>query len=231
MTDIQKKKRRSLIYLALALIVMAAAGVALGGPALKLAADPQHFRQWVQEQGFLGQLAFVGMVILQIVVAAIPGEPLEIAAGYAFGVTQGTILCLTGSAIGGGLVFLLVRRFGMPLVELFFSKEKIQKIENLPLFKEPEKLYGTMVLLFLIPGTPKDLITYIAGLTRMRLIPWLLITGLVRFPSVITSTLGGNALDQGSWGFAAIVFGGTAAVSLLGLWLYRRISKANAQKT
>ena len=66
-----------------------------------------------------------GMVVLQVVVAVIPGEPLEIAAGYAFGALEGTLLCMVGTWIGGLMVFLLVRRFGVRAVEIFFPLEKL----------------------------------------------------------------------------------------------------------
>ena len=70
---------------------------ALGKPMAALFEDPERFRSWVREMGAGGRLAFVGMVAVQIVVAFIPGEPLEIAAGYAFGAWEGTLLCMLGA--------------------------------------------------------------------------------------------------------------------------------------
>ncbi len=61
--------------------------------------------------------------------------------------------------------------------------------------------------MFLFPGTPKDLLTYCAGLTHMQLGRWLALSVVGRIPSVITSTIGGDALGAGSYGFAALVFG------------------------
>ena len=76
-----------------------------------------------------------------------------------------------------------------------------------------------------IPGTPKDLLSYFAGLTDIKMGRWLLITTVARIPSVITSTVGGNAVGEQNYLFAILVFAGTLAVSALGLLIYQRISK------
>ena len=76
-----------------------------------------------------------------------------------------------------------------------------------------------------IPGTPKDLLSYFAGLTDIKLGRWLVISTIARLPSVITSTIGGNAVGEQNYLFAVLVFAGTLAVSALGLWIYQRISK------
>ena len=68
---------------------------------------------------------------LQVLVAVIPGEPLEISGGYAFGAVQGTVLCMLGAFLGGVVVFAFVRRFGRELVEVFFPKEKIESLRFL----------------------------------------------------------------------------------------------------
>ena len=88
---------------------------------------------------------------------------------------------------------------------------------------------STPLLLFLIPGTPKDLLTYCAGLTKIRLPAWMLITSVARFPSVITSTLGGSALGMADYTFAAVVFGITLLLSLGGVLLYRYITRARGR--
>ena len=96
----------------------------VGRPMVRLASQPERFRQWVDGMGPWSRLAFVGMMALQIFVAVIPGEPLELGAGYAFGSLQGTALCLLGAALGSVLVVLFVRCFGARAVEIFFPREK-----------------------------------------------------------------------------------------------------------
>ena len=81
----------------------------VGVPLVQLASEPERFRQWVEGFGPWGRVAYMGLVILQILAAFIPGEPLEIAGGYVFGAVEGTVLCLLADAVGSTLVFLLVR--------------------------------------------------------------------------------------------------------------------------
>ena len=190
-----------------------------GKPLVRFVSEPEQFRLWVEERGWWGRAAFVGMVLLQVIVAVIPGEPLEIAAGYAFGFWEGTLLCLVGMTIGGALVFGFVRRFGVRALEVFFSKEKI---ENIKFLQNNRRVYLIVILAFLLPGTPKDVLSYAAGLTKIRFKHWLWITSVCRLPSLVTSTLGGNALGTESWVQAVVIFAATVGVSLIGLWVYKR---------
>lgn len=205
------------VFLALSLLLV----FLVGGPMLRFIQDPAGFRAWVNGHGIWGRLAFVGMMFFQVVVAFIPGEPLEIAAGYAFGFWEGTFLCLTGAFLGGLFVFLFVRNWGIRAVEVFFPREKIL---NLKFLRDKKKRDALTFLLFLIPGTPKDVLTYCAGLTDMPLSTWLLISTVARIPSVVTSTVGGDALGLQDYWFAILVFGVTLAISACGWLLYKRVS-------
>ena len=198
-----------------------------GRPLIRFVSEPERFRLWVDDRGIWGRLAFLGMVILQILVAVIPGEPLEIAAGYAFGFWEGTFLCILGMTIGGALVFVFVRKFGIRAVEVFFSREKIQSLQFL---QNHRRVTLLVMLVFLIPGTPKDILSYMAGLTPIRFSHWLLITSVCRLPSVITSTMGGDALGAGEPITAILVFAITLCISLGGYLLYRHIQQKEAQK-
>lgn len=204
------------------IFVLFSAAVAwlIGKPLLQFVSEPEKFRQWVDSHGLLGPLAFLGMMLLQVFVAVIPGEPLEIGAGYAFGAVEGTILCILGAAIGSTLVFLFVRRFGVRAVEVFISREKIQSLRFL---QNTRRVHLFLLVAFLLPGTPKDVLCYVAGLTTLKLGPFILISSICRLPSIVTSTIGGNALGSGQWGMAAIVFAATLVISAIGLWIYKRI--------
>ena len=195
-----------------------------GRPLIRFVREPERFQAWVDAQGVRAPLLFVGMVVLQIVVAIIPGEPLEIAAGYAFGALEGTLLCLIGALVGRVAVFLLVRRFGVRAVEVFFPLEKLQSLRFL---QNEKKLTFWVFFLFFLPGTPKDVLCYIVGLTKLPLRSWIIISTIAPIPSIITSTIGGSALGMGRYTFAAAVFGATLAISAAGLLVYRRVSRRN----
>ena len=143
---------------------------------------------------------------IQVIIALIPGELVEITAGYVFGPWWGALLCLIGNTLGSITAILLVRKFGRRFVE---------------------SLYLTAIL-FLIPGTPKDLMTYVIGLTEMSIPAYILLTTVARFPSIISSTVGGGALGDNKMWFAVVVFLITGAVSLLGYLLYLWIQKRSS---
>lgn len=228
MKEARNKKRWSIVALAAVLVILILMWKFIGDPLIGFISDPAGFRAWVEQQGLLSRVCFVGMVIFQVIVAIIPGEPFEIAAGYAFGAVEGTILSIVGAAIGSIITFWLVRLFGMRLVRVFFSEEKINSIRFLKTSSSRNYLF---LIVYMIPGTPKDLLGYFAGLTGLPFPLFCLICTLGRFPSVITSTVGGNALGTKSYGSAALVFAVTMLVSALGVFIYNRICSRHAGGT
>lgn len=215
------KKKIYLFTIIVALIFIAAVGYLVGKPMIEFVREPERFRAWVDSSGFVSRVIFVGMVVFQLIIALIPGEPLEMGAGYAFGAVEGTILCIIGCVIGSALVFLFVRRFGVKLVEVFFPREKIRSLRFL---QDSRRLNLLTFIVFFIPGTPKDLLSYFIGLTDMKLGTWLFITAVARIPSIVTSTVTGDALGLKDYQFALIAFGVTLALSLAGILVYRRLS-------
>lgn len=221
--DYQKKKRLVAIVSILAILaVLLTLTFTIGNQLISFVSQPAEFRQWIEDCGILGELAMIGIVALQVVVAMIPGEAIEIGAGYAFGAWEGMVLCLIGGAVGSAIVYFFVRRFGMGLVEAFIPREKIQSVSFL---KDAKRLNLLIFILFLIPGTPKDLFTYFIGLTPMRLWVFLLLSGLGRIPSIISSTIGGSALGTQEYEVAVVVFIITAVVSAAGLFYYWRMTR------
>lgn len=215
------QKQQKLVWavaLAIFLAFCALAGYYIGKPMVQLASDPAVFRAWVDASGIWGRFLFVGMVILQVVVAFIPGEPIELAAGYAFGFWQGSLLTLLGFILGSWLVFSLVRKFGVRLVEVFFHRNKIAELRFL---QNPKKVKVITFLLMLIPGTPKDFLSYFVGLTPLSLPQWLGIVAVARIPSLVTSTLTGAAAGEKNYVLSGVMLAVTLLISGLGIWYYR----------
>ncbi len=210
------------LALAVFLIVVGTLVWTVGRPMIALAGDPAQFQLWVDGFGMWGRLAYVGLMALQVVVVLIPGEPLELAGGYAFGAIEGTILALSGFVIGSAVVFALVRRFGVMLVEVFYSKEKIWQMEFL---KNPKKTKVIAFIIMMIPGTPKALLSYFAGLTKLTLREWLTIVAIARIPSLIGSTIPGGAMGSENYGLAAVIWVISFLLSGAGVVYYRRICK------
>lgn len=223
--DKHKKLLGSLLII-FAVLFCAVITIFIGKPLIEFASEPEKFQNWIDSFGFLGRLVFIGIVVLQVVIALIPGEPFEIAAGYAFGSIEGTLLSMAGIIIGSIIIFLLVRKFGVKLVELFFSMEKINSLKFL---KNKQRLNTIYFIVMCLPGTPKDLLSYFAGLTDMKIRTWLLIVTIARIPSVITSTIGGSALGSEQYIFAGLAFAVTLALSGTGLLIYRKIQRVRSK--
>ncbi|MEG0076786.1 TVP38/TMEM64 family protein [Anaerorhabdus sp.] len=185
-----------------------------------VANDPDKFKVWLDGFGWFGKAVLVIMMGLQVLVAFLPGEIIELGAGVAYGTVEGMILCLIGAAIGSYIILILVKRYGVKLVEHFMSKEKINQLSFL---KDEKKLNQLVFIIFFIPGTPKDFITYFAGLTSVKIWNFIGITTIARIPSVVTSTIAGDYLINQDYLMVAGIYLFTLIVSLGGLYLYNKI--------
>jgi len=219
------QRRRRIITLVGTAVILAMVillSIVFGRRIMEWINDPMEFREWAQSKGIVSRLTFIGLFVLQIVLAFIPGGPLEIVAGVAFGTWQGFILTMIGAIIGSAAVFLFIKRFGWRFAELFVEREKI---EALPILNNRKQFYSLLFLLFFIPGTPKDVMCYAAPFTGINLLPFLLISSIARVPFVLTSTWGGSTLTARRLDLAFTIFGITAAVTVIGMVLYRRVTK------
>lgn len=185
------------------------------------------FRDYIRSFGAWGWLVLLGLQFLQVFIALIPGELLETAAGYAFGPVMGTVICYVGVALASSLIFLLTRRYGVRLVEVFISREKINELRFI---NTQRKRNNLIFLIYFIPGTPKDLMTYFVGLTDIRLGSFLLLSMIARIPSVITSTVGGHLLGMEHYLGAVVVYAITGLCGLAGLIGYNRYLKNKQNK-
>lgn len=218
----KQKKVVSLMAIVVFLLFMMAVGWYIGIPMVRLAKEPESFRLWVDSHGIWGRIVFLAIVVFQVLVAFVPGEPIELAAGYVFGVLEGSLLTMAGFLIGSWIIFVLVRRFGIKLVEVFFSREKIEEVRFL---NNPQKTKLLAFILMTIPGTPKDFLSYFAGLTQLTLKEWLFIVAISRSLSLITSVVTGAAAGDKNYLLSAIMFVITASISIIGIWYYRKLCK------
>ena len=214
------KKYRFLI-LAIVVIVFASLTMLLWRPLVSFASNPEILRGWMQELGIWGILIFGVFNFWQVVFAVIPGGPFELAAGYILGVVPGTLLCDITMTISSVVVFLLVRKFGIRFVELFISR---RQIENMEFLKDNQKVQSVLFFIFLLPGTPKDVVTYLAGLTNLSLKSWIFICFVGRFPAILLTALGGSALGSAKYGIVAAVIVVFAVAYLAGMRLYRKLA-------
>lgn len=185
--------------------------------------SPERVRAFVSEHSVVSRLALVGVNALQVVVAFLPGEPIELASGYAFGFVEGTLLCLIACGVATTLIYWGVRRWGWGLVGLFFDRSHLERFSWL---RDRRRLEALMLVVFLIPGTPKDFLTYFAGLTRMRFPAVLAIATLGRIPSIVTSTMAAASFGSGNYAVAAASIGVAVLLAAMGGLMYRRFERA-----
>lgn len=139
---------------------------------------------------------YIGLQALQILISIIPGQPLNFAAGYAYTFWFGYLYSIIGAAIGTILAFYLAKFLGRDAVHLIFGEEKIAKF----IYKLNSKRGFIMVfVLYLIPGLPKDLLAYAAGVSEMRLKSFLIISLVGRSPGMIFSIMIGSMFNNESY--------------------------------
>ena len=164
------------------------------------------FRNKVNDSGFIGLLMLFGLQVAQIFLIILPGEPIEILAGMCYGGWGGLLFITVSVFILTTAIFFMVRKLGRRFVYDICDEEKVKKIENSKLFKNPKKIEWIMIILFIIPGTPKDLLVYIAGLLPIKPLRFILISTFARLPSVVSSTFAGNTLMKGDWQSSLVIY-------------------------
>ena len=190
-TVTRKQRVTGIILCVLIFAVVGVISYFICKPMLEMSKDPAAFRAYIDEQGIKGILMLMAAMFLQVVAAVIPGGPFEIAAGYAFGVWKGALIADVAMTIGSLFVFLMVRRFGTKFACLFISKKKLDSVK---FFHHSSKRDLLAFIFFLIPGTPKDIFTYVMGFTDMKIPVWLFITFVGRFPAILLSAMSGDSL-------------------------------------
>lgn len=184
----------------------------------------------IQQNGPNGILLLLGLEAAQIFLPILPGEPIEILAGMCYGTFGGLIFIMLSVFIVTAMIFFMVRKFGRDFVYTMVSKEKIQKIENSKLFTHPKQIEYIMLILFLLPGTPKDLLTYLAGLLPIKPSRFIVIATLARLPSIISSTYAGATLINGNWKIGLLMYVRIFVVVGIAILLAKKFDKTEITK-
>ena len=188
------------------------------------------FKEKVENSGIWGLLSLFGLQVAQIFLIIVPGEPIEILAGMCYGSVWGTVFIMVSACMISTIIYLSVRKFGRKFVCDFCDEKKIAKIENSKLFQNPKKIEMIMLILFLIPGTPKDFLVYIAGLLPIKPIRFILISTFARFPSVITSTLAGENLVVGNWERGVLLYIAIFALIAIVIFIFNKLDEDKTAK-
>lgn len=181
----------------------------------------------VRDAGPGGFLIILAIQFLQIVVAFIPGEVVQIAAGLIYGPWVGTLIILFGCVVSSGFVFALVHRLGAPFVHAMVPEKYVDKLEA---FEHSKKLNVIVFVLFLVPGLPKDVFTYIVPLTSMRMSEFLVLTNLGRLPGIFISTYAAAGLASGDYVESIVMFAILAVIAIVALVVFTKFMDRRDEK-
>lgn len=223
-----KISKKSILYAVIVIVCIAVVIMLIPFAKLLYTEEGREIiNQKIKSFGKLAPIVFIFLEFIQIIVAFVPGAPVEVLGGVLFGEIWGIILCFAGILLGTITVYNLVKRFGRPLVCKVFSEEKLK---NSRLLNDEKKLTFIVFLLFLIPGTPKDLITYIVPLTKINPYKFFFIAVTARTPSLACSVFMGASLGEGRFIRSLILFAVIIVFSSVGYLLKNRLMKVKSKK-
>lgn len=205
------------VFLVLFLVVIIAATVALWPviSAIFSESDRDNLVSSIQGAGPLGVLILLGLEFIQVVVAFIPGEVVQLVAGALYGPWWGGVIILFGCVLSTWFIYELVHRLGQPFVEEMVSTDHLQKFRD---FEKSGKLSSLVFILFLIPGLPKDTFTYLVPLTSMQLREYLLLTTVARAPGVFMSTFAAAGFVNGNIWISVVMLGCVGILALVAIF-------------
>ena len=155
---------------------------------------------------------FSGIQILQVIIAAIPGMAIQFAGGMVYGVAGGTFYSLMGITIGTVIIFYISRIFGMKAVSLFIKEETYDKFKHLA-----DGRTGSIVIfvMYLVPGLPKDVFTYILGISPVSAKKFFIYSTLGRLPGIIGSCIIGYTYITKNYWVSGIILAVSAVICIL----------------
>lgn len=195
--------------------------------ALRDASVREALKKRIDMLGVPGVSIMFILQVLQVVVALLPGEPVELFMGFLYGTFGGLAICEAGIAAGTVLVFGAARLFGKNYIKKISEAAKYKKLAFL---RDPVRLEAMLFILFLIPGAPKDILIYFAPLTGIGPARFIAISCVARIPSIISSTYVGANLSEGNFALSAAVFAATALLGLAGIYINSRIMAKQNEK-
>lgn len=201
--------------------------ITYGEKLTEIISDKEQFDAFLSQFNNYDKLAFVAIRAFQTVIKIIPAEPLEIGAGILYGTWGGLLFCMLGTFSGSLVIIALSKIFGRRLVNLFFP---VEKIDSLKFLQNKKRVYQSLFFIYLIPGTPKDILTYAASITNINMVKFMVVTSIARVPSIITSTIVGAGIMEKNYFFAAAIFIATAVISVICSLIYNKYSSAHDKK-
>lgn len=170
------------------------------------------FQNKISNLGIKGWFIILGIQILQIFIALIPGEIVELISGILYGAIGGLFLCLIGILIGSIAIYYTIKLFANKYIEKYKNKLKEYSFLN-----NPKKINLYLFIIFLIPGLPKDIFIYLVPFLPIKFTSFMIVSSIARIPSILSSTIVGSSLINGNYLLSIIVFVIFAILGILGI--------------
>ncbi|MDR3365177.1 MAG: VTT domain-containing protein [Clostridiales Family XIII bacterium] len=160
-----------------------------------------------------GAIIFFAIQVVQVILGVLPASIIQFAGGFIFGVPLAFALSLGGTAAGAFIAFNFSRHLGKDFVVMIVKEKNVNKFVEM---METSRAYIVIILVFLIPGIPKDVFTYAAGLTKLRALPFVLTATAARSPAMLATLLFAGFLREGNYigvGAIAAIVGAVIALA------------------
>ena len=157
--------------------------------------NPSLLRLFAEEHPWLAPGIYVFIQALQVVVAPLPGEVTGFIAGYLFGAWWGTVYSMLGITLGSSVAFFLARKLRPFFRKRFQENETFKRLER---FMENRGVLAAFVC-YLIPGFPKDYLSYFLGLFEIPYPVFLVIMFFGRLPATLALAFQGAAVYERNW--------------------------------
>ena len=171
--------------------------------------DGAAFEAWIRDAGPVAPLLFM-LVYALAAVLFLPGSILTLAGGALFGPVLGTLYNLTGATLGATLAFLIARYLASDWV----AEKTGGRVKQLINGVEGEG-WRFVAFVRLVPLFPFNLLNYALGLTRLRLLHYIIATYLFMLPGAIAYTYLGYAGREAIAGGEGMIQKGLLALALL----------------
>lgn len=183
-----------------------------------LLTDRERITAFVGSFGATAPLAFIAIQVAQVVLAPIPGEATGFIGGYLFGAFLGCAYSSVGLTLGSWINFTIGRFLGKKWLRRLIPVEKMKKYDHMI---RHQGLLVSLVL-FLIPGFPKDYLCLVLGMSTMPMRVFLLMAAIGRIPGTLMLSLQGALVFEKNY----FVFCLVVSINLLGVYLGYRYREA-----
>lgn len=177
--------------------------------------DPEIIKNWLLSFGKMSTVVFILLQIFQVVVFFIPGEIVQAAGGFVYGTIMGTILSFIGILIGSVITFYLTRKYGLKIIRKIMRAENYKKLIKL-LNKPKNKII--LFTLYVIPGIPKDSLGFVAGVTNISMVNFIILSMIGRIPGILLMNYLGASISSHSYIRTIIMLLVTVLVFITGIW-------------